>query len=357
MQSVEQLKYHDSNPSHQVALIQWKLLPHEVENAEAFAQAVRQRFRRACSQRTVRMLVFPELSGLWLQLSALLRRSSVVDAKPAGLSEVAGLAAGLLVREPGALLRVLFGAGGRGLTANRWKQHLQEWLEPFRRGAEEHNVYVCPGSTFLPRFHSSPRGNPVMDKPAPANTSCLIAPNGRLLGFRRKVRLTALEKRLGLIAGDVAEDLLPYRTELGRIGLAVCLDGFYEDVIARLDMHGTEYVLQPSANSIDWNSLLQREENRQVLQSEEWLTCGSGALIQGRERIIAAYNPMCVTRGLLFSNSGKSSAWINCRRAATRSPTATTAATDAEAGTYPGLIKRAESEYQEEILYVELPEP
>ncbi|MFW6360824.1 MAG: nitrilase-related carbon-nitrogen hydrolase [Spirochaetota bacterium] len=325
-----------------------------MESSEAFAQAVRRRFRRACSQRSVRLLVFPELSGLWLQLSAVLGRSSVVNSKPAGFAELAGLAAGRLVREPGALLRGLFGGGGRALTANRWKQHLQEWLEPFCRGAEEHNVYVCPGSTFLPRFHYSPRGNPVMDKPGPANTSCLIAPNGKLLGFRSKVRLTSLEKRLGLIAGDVAEDLLPYRTELGKVGLAVCLDGFYEDIIARLDMQGTEYVLQPSANSIDWNSLLQREDNRQVRQSEEWLSCGSGALIQGRERIIAAYNPMCVTRGLLFSNSGKSSAWINCRRAATQ---AATTATTAEVATYPGLIKQAHNEYQEEILYVELPEP
>ncbi len=40
MQSVEQLKYPGSNPSRQVALIQWKLLPHEVENAEAFAAVV-----------------------------------------------------------------------------------------------------------------------------------------------------------------------------------------------------------------------------------------------------------------------------------------------------------------------------
>ena len=357
MQSVEQLKYPDFNPSEQVALIQWRLLPHEVESAEAFAQAVHRRIAKACSQRSVRLLVFPELSGLWLQLSAVLGRSSVVDSNPAGFAELAGLATKLVVREPGALLRGLFGAGGRALTANRWKQHLQEWLEPFCRGAEEHNVYVCPGSIFLPRFHYSPRGNPVMDKPGPANTSCLIAPNGKPLGFRRKVRLTALEKRLGLIAGDVAEDLLPYRTGLGRVGLAVCLDGFYEDIIARLDMQGTEYLLQPSANSIDWNSLLQRETKRPVRQSAEWMTCGSGALIQGRERIIAAYNPMCVTRGLLFANSGKSSAWINCRRAAASGVSGATGVSADEAARYPGLIKRAENEYQEEILYVELPEP
>ncbi len=379
MQSVEQLKYSESPPSESsdhVALIQWRLLPHETSNAEGFARAVEERTAQVCSNRQVKLLVFPELSGLWLQLSSLLGRPAVIESYAISGSSVSGgfpggggfgggarLAAGLLATKPGAVLRFLTGRGGRALTGRKWAQYLRQWLDPFCRAAEKHSVYICPGSSFLPVFRYTPRGIPEITDRRTANTSCLIGPNGKVLGFRKKLRLTTLEKRLGLVAGDAAEDLLPYRTELGRIGLAVCLDGFYEDIVARLDMQGTEYVLQPSANSIDWNALLVREAGRQVRQSEEWLSCGIGSLIQGRESLLAAYNPMCVTQGRLFSHSGRSTAWVNCRRVASQSgeeggnaSEATPARrTSAESGSYQGLIRIAENKYQEEILYVGLP--
>ena len=354
MLSVNQLKTQVPIGPHQTALIQWRLLPQETSSAENFAAAVSKRAEDACGKGPVKLLVFPELSGLWLLLDKLFSaparqysstRASAFALLPQLFPQ--------LLRNPGIGVKLLTRRGGRALTNKGWKQHLNEWLSPFCEMARAHNVYICPGSTLLPLFQSGPRGQLQLINSRPANTTCLIAPSGKVLGYRRKISLTKVERNLGLLAGTVERETLPFQTELGTIGIAVCLDGFYADIVARLDMQGCEFILQPSANSVDWNAQLTREKHKKVLQSTEWLSCGIGAQIQGRENIVAAYNPMCVTPGPFFSNSGKSTMWVNLRRV-TLDSLPTSDKTDGS-DNYPGLIKSAENEYQEEILYAQLP--
>jgi predicted amidohydrolase len=264
-----------------------------------------------------------------------------------------------LLRDPRVGLRLLTRAAA-GLRSDRgWEEHLEQWLFPFRQAARRFGVYVCPGSTLLPMFRREPAGRLVFERRGLANTSCLIAPNGRVLGFRRKLRLTPLERRAGIAAGDPAFDLLPFDTELGRIGVAVCLDGFYRDIVDAFDAQGCRWLLQPSANSIDWNAELPR--NR-VLQSEEWLHCGAGALIQGCEHIRAVYNPMCATRGRLLRHSGRSAVWVNRRlvqhgQAAEASDSIRPENAGGAGGDAlpTGLIAIAESEYTEELVCGPLP--
>ncbi|MFO7729261.1 MAG: nitrilase-related carbon-nitrogen hydrolase [Spirochaetia bacterium] len=351
MLSVKQLKTHRSDSVHQAALIQWRLLPQETGSAEGFAAAVSMRADQVCESTQVKLLVFPELSGLGLLLSRLI--PAPAQPYPSKGNPAFALLPQLLpklLRHPGIGVKLLTRRGGRALTDKVWEQHLNEWLNPFCEMARTHNVYICPGSTLLPLFQSGPRGQLQLLNSRPANTTCLIAPSGKVLGYRRKINLTKLERNLGLLAGIVERDSLAYQTELGSIGITVCLDGFYSDIVARLDMQGCEYLLQPSANSVDWNAQLTREKHNKVLQSAEWLACGIGAQIQGRENILAAYNPMCVTPGPFFSNSGKSTVWVNRRRVPldSFSPAGTP-------DTYPGLVDSAENEYQEEILYAQLP--
>ncbi|MDZ7795362.1 MAG: hypothetical protein U5P10_17225 [Spirochaetia bacterium] len=71
MLSVKQLKTPRSDPFHQAALIQWRLLPQETGSAEAFAAAVSMHADQACGNEQVKLLVFPELSGLGLLLEKL----------------------------------------------------------------------------------------------------------------------------------------------------------------------------------------------------------------------------------------------------------------------------------------------
>src|SRR6056297_2571716 len=71
MLSINQLKTQVPNGSSQAALIQWRLLPQETSSAENFAAAVSKRAEDACGKQKVNLLVFPELSGLWLLLDKL----------------------------------------------------------------------------------------------------------------------------------------------------------------------------------------------------------------------------------------------------------------------------------------------
>ncbi len=340
------------------ALVQWQLTSTDIESAESYALSVSNRVVEACVDNRVKLVVFPELSGLWLLLTQLLRPDTILEKNVShkeqrSKKEKLKALLPLLWQNPAVVLKFCIGQGGRALTDRVWKQHLEQWLSPFLEMARALNVYVCPGSTFLPPFQTGSRGKLFKLEHAPANTTCLISPHGKVLGFRRKLNLTPLERKLGFTTGDPAVDLLPFKTALGPIGITVCLDGFYKDIIRQLDMQGCNYILQPSANSIDWNEELVRENDVRIIQSKEWLTCGAGARIQGCEHILAAYNPMCVSRGMLLSNSGKSTAWVNCYRIAFSQDAARNM--EPKEPDFPGLMQMAHSEYQEEILYAELP--
>jgi predicted amidohydrolase len=244
------------------------------------------------------LVVFPELTGLWLPL---LRNRSP--------RSVAALAAGTVLRRPWQALLSL--ARGRGLSfafLSGWRDSFHSWIEPFREAARRHRVYVCPGSAFLPELDWEVATGWHARGPGIYNTSCLISPRGRLLGLTRKVRLTAEERRLGIRPGQAAE-LLPYQTELGKVGILICLDGFHQEAVARMDRLGCQILVQPSANGKSWQRPPRRGTH--ISQEEEWLSQGLGSLIQGRESIQLAVNPMSVSEVLGHRDEGRSSAFLN----------------------------------------------
>lgn len=364
------------------ALIQWSLSATETAGPEAFAAAVAARAELACMREGVRLLVFPEMSGLWLLLAELAGRPPVPEAgempapRRAILRLVGDILASMLRRPRGLLCLPARGFAGL-LDAREWQRQLEQWVRPFREAARRHHIHICPGSSLLPPFRREPGGRLRLIGRGLANTSCLIAPNGRILGFRRKLHLTPLERRAGIAAGSPERDLQPFDTALGRIGIAVCLDGFYPDIVEALDTRGCRYLLQPSANSIDWNAELARRADQlrggdgsslpvvrkkkgfyYVLQRDEWLRCGAGALIQGAENLRAVYNPMCVTRGRILRHSGRSTAWVNRHLVeAERSPEGSAPELRGRRGVseLPGVIAAAGDAYGEAVLYAPLP--
>ncbi len=275
-----------SCPFPAAAVIQWSLSSRDITDRDSFRRAVIERIETACSSPGVVLVVFPELTGLWLQMTRLL--GIFPTGRAAQLLHTLTLTPVLL----GGFLR----KNGAAVLADQ--QGPESWLEPFQEAARRRGIYICPGSSFI-RDNADRRIY---------NTSCLISPEGAVLGLRRKIHLTPIEGHLGVSSGSTHQDLDPFHTPFASVGIAICLDGFFEDVVGRLDQAGTELILQPSANSVDWNRSLKRKGYR-VLQRDEWLSSGIGSLIQGRSSIMTALNPMDVTTHPLLHNSGCSTAW------------------------------------------------
>lgn len=74
------------------------------------------------------------------------------------------------------------------------------------------------------------------------NVAVLIGPDGRLVGKYRKVALPRSEIDAGLAPGS---DYPVFDTQLGKIGMMVCYDGFFPEVARQLANHGAEVIAWP----------------------------------------------------------------------------------------------------------------
>jgi len=101
------------------------------------------------------------------------------------------------------------------------------------------------------------------------NTSYVFAPDGRLILTQRKVHLIPLEQQMGmdLCAGKV-EELRVVDTPVGRLGVAICLDGFHADVIETLFKQKARLIAQPSFNPLPWT-----QEQAESWKTGLWQSC------------------------------------------------------------------------------------
>jgi predicted amidohydrolase len=141
------------------------------------------------------------------------------------------------------------------------------------------------------------------------NVAYTYGPGGVLLGRTRKCFLTpGAESRSGLSRGRV-EDLRALHSPLGRLGVAVCLDGWYDGVLATLDAEGVGVVVQPSANEAPWDRPWPPEPR--LREGEAWLERGLRAGLQGRVHLRYGVNPMLVGELFGFRPRGRSSIVAN----------------------------------------------
>ncbi len=99
----------------------------------------------------------------------------------------------------------------------------------FGKLAQQHRVHLVVG--LLER-----------DRSLVYNVAVLIGPDGRLIGKYRKVCLPRGELDGGITPGDAYP---VFDTQLGRIGMMVCYDGFFPEVARRLAEAGAEIIAFP----------------------------------------------------------------------------------------------------------------
>jgi len=179
------------------------------------------------------------------------------------------------------------------------------YVNAFRAVARETGATVVGGSAFLPEIDVEAARGPHVTARRVHNVAYTFAPGGALLGRSRKVYLTpGLESRLGLRRGRV-EDLPVMEAPFGRLAVAVCLDGWYEGVVAALDAGGAQVIVQPSANDAPWARRWPPDAS--LTEGEAWLQHGLRALLQDRVNLRYGVNPMLVGGVFGFRPQGRSS--------------------------------------------------
>jgi predicted amidohydrolase len=325
-----------------LAAVQMRWSAADYRSGAAFAARVTDLSRAAVMGADGPALVaFPELVGLPLLATA----AGAADALDHGLVRaLAGWARRSPGRWAGAAWRHRVGplAGAYAALA---PEAFALQRDAFAAAARATGATIVAGTALLPTVaFEAARGLHVVD-PAPQNVALVFAPNGALVGRAAKAYLTSgLERRVGLRPGRVA-DLPVLDTPVGRVGVAVCLDGWYHHVLERFDGLGAQVVVQPSANDAPWRRPWPPDPRR--TEGDAWLELGLRAGIQGRTSLRYGVNPMLVGDLAPLAPRGRSA--IVARVAAD--------APEAVPGWGPGLLALAPNDDEEAIVAVDVARP
>jgi predicted amidohydrolase len=290
-----------------LAAVQMAWRAEDYASAEAFSARVLDLTRRATegAAGAPALVAFPELVGLPLLLTA--------AGDPRAL-HARGIDAALA-----ALARTQFGRW----HASAWRHRrfglgaiytcygvsaFRAYRDAFTAAARDTGAVIVAGSAFLPTVDDEPSlGLHVVDTAA-HNTS-LIVDAGGVIGWAHKVHLTrGREERAGLQRGALA-DLHPVETAFGRVGVAICLDAFFEGVVGMLDGRGARILVQPSANDAPWDRPWPPDPARR--EGAVWLQDGLRARLQGRSHLRYGINPMMVGDLLGLRPRGRSTVVAN----------------------------------------------
>ena len=288
-----------------------------------------------------KLLAFPETIGLPLLLT--LGNYAEVSRQ----TRVTGAALSLLRRQWRSVLRAALShraLGPRALFVARALPAYRAYAQAFSEAAQRTGATIVAGSSFLPYIEQEASRGLHVANGRVQNVAYTFAPTGTILGRSGKRYLTrGLESRLGLSRAPLS-NMRVLHTLAGRIGVALCLDGFYSSVLEQLDGAGADVVVQPSANYAPWTRRWPPDET--YSEGEAWLSLGLRAGVRNRQNIRYGVNPMLVGGLFELQAEGCSSIVANPRFTA------------AEAGGYGGVLTLAHSYDQEEVVRakVELPE-
>lgn len=252
------------------------------------------------------LLAFPEAIGLPLLFLGA-PEALEADSLPQALSRylrVRGIAA----------LSALLTRPWRGLAALMLPAALpayRAYRGAFAEAARALGVTVVAGSSFLPEVDEEGLRGTHLQGRRLFNQSYSFSPSGHLLGVSRKARLApGLESRLGLARGRLA-DMRPLATPLGTLGVALCLDAFFDSVVSQFDGLGTRVLVQPSANFAPWDRPWPGDPTSS--EGEAWFAHGLRAQLQGRQNLVYGVNPMLIGGLWGLRAEGRSSLLANQR--------------------------------------------
>jgi predicted amidohydrolase len=279
-----EVPFREPTPQVQLVAVQMTLSLDDYWTKGAFEAKIRQQMdavAAATDPDLPTLVVFPEVVGLMLVVQGMQRRLAGIDSIEQAIgkvvtSHVVPLAWTRLIR---------WKPWVPALLLNKNRLMAEAYFEVFSDMAREHEVYLVAGSAVLPPYRIE--GGVVQWQKGPEkhrihNTSYLFGPDGLVIGKQDKVFLIELEEEaaLNLNAGSL-ESLQVFDTPVGRIGIAICLDGFSDEVVDRLVGQGAQILVQPSANPGEWDAW----------QQEDWLR-GSHQKTVLDGRFAYAINPM-----------------------------------------------------------------
>lgn len=247
------------------------------------------------------LVVLTELNGLPLVLRG--------DGWAARLGTFERAAAALFVRRLGRVLPVLLRervSPIRALQLAGSDENAALYLGTCRDLAREYGVYLCCGSTPLPRYRLTSRG---VEREAGTltNQTVIFGPQGELIGCTDKVHLTPDEEAGGVdLTPGRLDELRVFPTPVGDLGVAISLDAFRADVIERLEAQGCTVLLQPDANAAPWTSLEGLPPDPAHVRDQPLAWLESSWQVTQRTRIPYAVNPMVVGNLLDLTFDGQS---------------------------------------------------
>lgn len=110
---------------------------------------------------------------------------------------------------------------------------LPRYINFYQELAHRYQVYIQPGSTLVATNHSQY-----------INRAYFFGPSGHLFGYQDKLHLTEFEKHSSLLIPGVGQTL--FETSLGKIGIAICYDSEFPQLVSRLVHAGAWLILVPS---------------------------------------------------------------------------------------------------------------
>jgi len=161
--------------------------------------------------------------------------------------------------------------------------------------SQEYNAYILAGTVVLPpEWRPSQETGPLKTlhtvrdatrKTKLYNTAYLFGPNGDILLRQRKVNLIPLERDgLGLSPASI-DELQTYTIEGIPIGITICYDAFFPEIVRHLAEGGAKILIDPSANPEPWTNETE-EANRKGLyarvQEEPEIKYGVQAMLIGK---------------------------------------------------------------------------